>query len=128
MDQLWQTFAQGMTSWHSGKVFIEHALAISHDTLHVIAGVMVWLVLALLLRRPITSWYPWLGVFAFAVWNEMVDLWIETWPAAARSMQYGEIAKDLLLTTLVPTLLMFAARARPDMFRPSAGRRRGKRG
>jgi len=116
--------AQGMSSWHSGKVFIEHAIAISHDTLHVIAGVLVWLVVALLLRRPITSWYAWLWLLAFTLWNETVDLWIETWPPAARSMQYGEIAKDIVLTTFIPTLLMFAARARPDLFRTGAGRRR----
>jgi hypothetical protein len=38
-------------------------------------------------------------------------------------MQYGEGAKDVALTMLVPTLLMFAAKVRPHLFRP-AGRRR----
>jgi hypothetical protein len=110
-----------MESWHQGKLFAEHALAVSHDSLHVILGVLVLLVAALLTRRPISSIRPWLWVFALALWNETVDLWVELWPDAG--MQFGEGAKDLLLTMVVPTLLLFAARSRPDLFR-SGGRRR----
>jgi hypothetical protein len=48
-------------------------------------------------------------------------LWIEQWPD--RGQQYGESAKDLLLTMAVPTILMAAARARPDLFRGGGKRR-----
>ena len=111
-----------MMSWHQGKLFIEHAVAISHDTLHVIIGVLVWLVAAMLLRRPITSWRPWGWLLAIILWNETVDLWTERWPDPGH--QYGEGAKDLLLTMALPTILMVAARARPDLFRQGVGRRR----
>jgi hypothetical protein len=113
-----------MTSWHQGKLFIEHAVQISHDSLHVIVGVLVWLTAALFARKPVTSWVPWLWVLAFILWNETVDLWNEQWPDAG--MQYGEGAKDVVLTMLLPTLLMFAARTRPDLFRspPEKARRR----
>ena len=40
------------------------------------------------------------------------------------SLEYGEGAKDLLLTMAVPTIVMFAARLRPDLFRGSGRRRR----
>ena len=113
-----------MRSWHQGKLFIEHAVRISHDSLHVIVGVLVWLVVAFLSRRPLTSWVPWLWALAFILWNETVDLWSERWPDAG--MQYGEGAKDVALTMLLPTLLMFAARARPDLFR-AAPRKRARR-
>jgi hypothetical protein len=118
----WQAIATTMSSWHQGKLFVEHAVRISHDTLHVIAGVLVWLVAALLIRRPVTSWFPWLWALAFILWNEAADLWNEQWPDAG--MQYGEAAKDVGLTMVVPTLLMFAARARPDLFRGTPGKRR----
>jgi hypothetical protein len=49
------------------------------------------------------------------MWNETVDLLIEPWPE--RAMQYGDGARDLLLTMLVPTVLMFAARSIPQLFR-----------
>lgn len=110
-----------MSFWHQCKLFIEYTfLTIPHETLHVVIGVLVWLVAALLTRKPITSWYPWLWVFAAILWNETVDLWNEQWPDPGQ--QYGEGAKDILITILVPTLLMIAARLRPDLFRARGGR------
>jgi len=113
-----------MGSWYAAKRLIEHAVAVSHDTLHVIVGVLLLLVLALVLRRPLSSLLPWLVLAAVALWNEVLDLWVEQWPDAA--MQYGETARDLLLTMLLPTVLMLAVRLRPDLFRhvPRARKRR----
>lgn len=112
-----------MESWHQGKLFLEHAVSISHDTLHIFMGVIAWLVAALLARRPIASWRPWLWLLAVIAWNETVDLWVEQWPDPGE--QYGEGVKDLLLTMALPTLLMLAARLRPDLFRAGPERRRG---
>ena len=115
-----------MTTWHQGKLFIEHAVTISHDSLHVIVGVLLWVVFGLILRRPLSSWLPWLWIFAVILWNETVDLWVEQWPDPGQ--QYGEGAKDIMVTMFVPTLILLAARARPDLFRASfAGRGKRKR-
>ena len=111
-----------MASWHQGKLFIEHAVSISHDSLHLIVGVLEWIVVALVSRRSLTGWVPWTWTFAFIFWYETVDLWVERWPDAG--MQFGEGAKDLALTMLVPTLLMLAARARPDLFRAMPRKRK----
>lgn len=107
-----------MQSWHQGKLFIEHSLSISHDSLHIAVGVLVWLAAALVIRRPITSWRPWWLLAALTLFNEAVDLWTDRWPNAGQ--QYGEGAKDVLLTMALPTLLLFAARLRPDLFRASS--------
>jgi hypothetical protein len=125
LHRVWQTVSTAMSSWHQGKLFLEHAVQVSHDTLHLIVGVLIWLVAALLTRRPVTSWIPWLWVLAFILWNEAADLWNEHWPDAGQ--QYGEGAKDVALTMLVPTVLMFAARARPDLFRAVPSRRSRRR-
>ena len=122
MHRIWHAITAAMASWHQGKLFIEHAVRVSHDSLHVIVGVLVWLVAALVTRRPVTSRVPWLWALAFILWNETVDLWTERWPDAG--MQYGEGAKDIGLTMLLPTLLMFAARLRPDLFRAAPQKRR----
>ncbi len=124
LRDLWTAITSAMTLWHEGKVFIEHAVSVSHDSLHVIVGVLLLLVLSLILRRPISSWRPWLWLFAVILWNETVDLWVEQWPDPG--MQYGEGARDLLLTMLLPTILMVAARLRPDVFRAGPPRRRGR--
>ena len=114
-----------MSSWHDTKIFIEHALRIEHGTLHVLVGALLWLAFALLLRRPVTSWLPWTLIFFVILWNEFVDVWVENWHQPAR--QYGEGAKDILLTMFMPTLLLLAARLRPDLFRSGGGRVRSRR-
>lgn len=119
---LWQALTSAMSSWYQGKLFIEHSLSISHDSLHIIIGMLLWIALGLVLRRPLTSWRPWLWLFAAILWNETVDLWVERWPDPG--MQYGEGAKDLLLTLAVPTIVMWAARTRPDLFRAGSRKRR----
>ena len=119
---LWGSVVAIMTSWHEGKLFIEHSVSVSHDSLHVIIGVLIWLAFALLLRRPVTSWKPWFWLLAIILWNETVDLWMEQWPDPGQ--QYGEGAKDVIVTMLVPTLIMFVARVRPEWFRSAAGGRR----
>ena len=125
MQDVWDTVRSGMSSWYQGKLFLERAVAISHDSLHVILGVLILLVLSIILRRPISSPRPWLWLAALTLWNETVDLWTERWPDPG--MQYGEVVKDVALTLLLPTVLMLAARLRPDMFRKGAGRSRGRR-
>jgi len=110
-----------MISWYQAKLFIEHSLSISHDSLHMLVGVLLWLALGLLLRRSLLSWWPWLWLFLAIIWNEAVDLWVERWPNPGQ--QYGEGAKDLLLTLAVPSLVMLAARLRPDLFRQGSGKR-----
>ena len=115
-----------MTDWYQAKLFVEHSVAASNDSLHVIIGVLVQLAAALLLQRPVSSWRPWLVVLVLILWNESVDLWVERWPQPG--MQYGEGARDIVLTMLLPTVLLLAARLRPDLFRGhSASRRRSRR-
>jgi hypothetical protein len=123
--QLWAIVTRAMSGWHQGKLLVEHAVSISHDTLHVLVGLIVWLLLAMAMRRPLTSWRPWLWTFALIFWNEAVDLWTEVWPDPGQ--QYGEGLKDLALTMFVPTLLLAAARLRPDLFRRGVGARRRRR-
>ena len=120
---LWHFVTGTMNSWHEGKLFIEHSVSINHDALHVIVGVLVWLIMGAVTRRPLSALRPWLWLLAIIGWNETVDLWVEQWPDPGQ--QYGEGAKDLFLTMTVPTIMMFASRLRPDLFRGgSRGRRR----
>ncbi len=43
LHDLWQTVVGAMTSWHQGKLFIEHSLTINHDSLHMLVGVLLWI-------------------------------------------------------------------------------------
>lgn len=97
-----------MPAWAETKRFMERSTSFSPDALHVIAGVVILLAAGLLMKRPLSSWWPWLFLLAIATLNEAVDLWSDQWPHPG--MQYGESAKDLLLTMVVPTLLLLSTR------------------
>jgi len=122
LKQVWHVVTDGMMSWYRIKMFIEHASAVSSDALHVLVGAAAWIVIAMVLRRSLSASRPWLILLALILLNESVDLWVERWPDMA--MQLGESAKDVLLTMTLPTLLLFAVRRRPNLFRARSGHRR----
>ena len=120
--QAWHAVTDGMMSWYKVKMFVEHAAVVTSDSLHVLVGVIAWIVIAMVLRRSLSAALPWLLVLVLTLLNECVDLWVEQWPSLA--MQLGESAKDVLLTMTLPTVLLFAVRLRPNLFRPAPARRR----
>ena len=120
LDAVGDALIDGLGGWHQAKLFVEHVSNIDHDAIHVMAGAVLQLLVALLTRRSVASWLPWLAVLALAVANEAADQWIELWPD--RGMQQGEAGKDIVLTMAVPTLLLLAARTRPQLF-AKGGRR-----
>lgn len=103
-----------MWTWKDTKDLVEHSIAFSSDALHVFTGVVILIAAALMMRRSLASWLPWLVVFALACLNEAADLSVEYWPQ--RGMQYGESVKDLILTMALPTVLLIAARMFPQLW------------
>jgi hypothetical protein len=99
--------------WAAFKVFFAHASGVSHDAMHVIAGVLAQLIIAAVLRKSVASPWPWIAVLLAELVNEWNDLQVERWPEVA--MQYGEIAKDIGLTMLLPTVLLITARWWPGL-------------
>ena len=106
----------------SVETFTEHSLGFSHDALHVLVGACLQLLVAAILRTSIRSLAPWAIVLLLELLNEWHDLYAETWPTP--EMQYGESAKDVLLTMALPTVLLLTARYAPGLLGP--GRRRAK--
>lgn len=95
-------------------MFIEHASVVSSDALHVLVGTLIWIAAAIILRKDLSTLIPWTLVLGLTLFNEVVDLWIERWPDLA--MQYGESAKDILLTMALPTVLLVLVRTQPGLF------------
>jgi hypothetical protein len=99
--------------WYQFKLFMEHAIGISMDALHILIGFAIVLVAARLLRRTIASLLPWLILLILELGNEAYDLRVEVWPNLG--MQLGEGAKDVMLTMAIPTLLLLIARWWPSL-------------
>ena len=100
--------------WYQLKLFIEHTTGVEMGILHVIAGVLIQLGVAFLFRTSVGRWMPWLSVLVLEVVNEFSDLHLDQWPD--RGSQYGEGAKDLLVTMFLPTIILLAVRLRPKLF------------
>lgn len=99
--------------WYITKTTAEHALGFSNDALHVMIGVSLQLVVARVMRVSVAQILPWLAVLGLELLNEWWDLSFEIWPDHA--MQWGESAKDVLLTMAVPSILLVVARRWPEV-------------
>lgn len=97
--------------WHESKLFVENLTDTSHEALHLLAGVAIWLAFAMVSRRSLDTWLPLAATLVVATLNEAVDLTVEIWPS--RERQIGESVQDIVLTMSVPLLLFLASRARP---------------
>lgn len=106
--------------WYEFKLFLGHAAGIDMATFHVLVGVPLQFIIALVLGIPVTRWIPWLAVLALEIINEWSDLQVEKWPDAG--IQYGNGLNDILLTMLLPTLILVVGRFRPSLLIEQADR------
>jgi diacylglycerol kinase len=100
--------------WNSFKLFLERGSAIDNDAIHVLVGGLGVLLVAFITRRSVAEWVPWLVILAVALVNEAIDLSVEQWPDLA--VQYGESAKDIVLTMVFPTTFMIVSRLQPQLW------------
>lgn len=116
-DGSWSSAEALIWSWTEWKLFAEQSIGFTPDSLHVIAGVLILIATAVLLKKSVANWAPWFVVLVLAVLNEWADLWIERWPQLG--MQYGQGAKDLLLTMFLPSVLLVTTRFWPWLYEQS---------
>jgi hypothetical protein len=102
-----------LSDWYQIKLFIEHMTGVSMDALHVLVGVILFLLAARMLKRSLANLVPWFATLFLELGNETYDLNVERWPDLGS--QLGEGFKDILLTMALPTLLLLAARWRPGL-------------
>lgn len=100
-------------TWYQLKEALSLASGLSMDALHVHAGIVGQVGVALVLRRTLASPLPWLAVLAAALANEWSDLSFDIWPN--RQDQYDESVRDIWNTMLMPTLLLLIARFAPHL-------------
>ena len=104
----------GGLDWHGIKQWISGTSGLDMDSLHIHIGVLAQVAVAFVLRRRLSSMWPWLAVAAAVLANEAYDFHYETWPT--RSEQVMEGVKDLWNTMLLPTVLLLLARFAPGLF------------
>jgi hypothetical protein len=101
--------------WYEIKLQIVLFTGLHMDALHVHVGILAQLLVALLLRRSVASFWPWLILLVAVGANEGFDLHYETWPGSERDRQYQESIRDAWNTMLIPTLLLLLSRFLPRL-------------
>ena len=92
------------------KDVIRHATHLPDPVLHVMIGLVVFVLVALVLRRGFASWWPFLVVAGLQAINEIND-------AVGDVLRFGDVdvrgtVADTVLTLVIPALIVLVARAR----------------
>lgn len=99
--------------WPAWKGDIVGITDLDRDALHIYAGVGIQIATALLARRKLGDWVPWLVVLLVALLIEAGDVTTEHWHSLA--LQLGKSVHDVVNTMILPTALMFVARRWPGL-------------
>lgn len=98
-----------MEHWIAFKDLIAGASGFDRGSLHVLASVPLHVLCALVLRRPLTSLWPWLLVLAIAIGNEAASGYAD---GVLEDWEIPGSLRDLLLVMGLPTFLALALRLR----------------
>jgi len=93
-------------------------LLLEKDALHVYAAFVIQVGTAVIARKSLGNWLPWLAVLGFATLNESLDVLLGE-EASVKPWQMRGAAHDLVNTMILPTALLVLSRFRPGLF--SAG-------
>jgi hypothetical protein len=94
-------------------------LLIAKDALHIYLAFVIQIGAALILRKSLASWAPWLTVLAFELVNEGLDMWLGE-EAHLKQWQFDGAKHDIVNTMILPTALLLLCRYAPRLF---SGRR-----
>jgi hypothetical protein len=96
--------------WLAIKMSLEQSLPFSSGWLHLVIGPLVFVAAAAVLKKPLTSWLPWLVLAVLAILNEIADLVPHRWPESPKL--FVESGRDFFLSMVVSTAILVVARYR----------------
>jgi hypothetical protein len=96
------------TGFQAIKAAIVTFTDLGRDALHVYAGLATLFLSALMLRKPLRSWWPWIIVLTVAAGAELLDLRDDS--ITIGNLRWGASAHDILNTLFWPTVILLLAR------------------
>ena len=97
-----------MSDFQVGKLFLIHLTGLPRDALHIYVGLSVFLLAALLARRPLKDKLPILAALLVALAGEFWDLTDEA--RAHQPLAWGKSWHDIWNTMFWPAVLFLLAR------------------
>ncbi|WP_298213587.1 hypothetical protein [Acidovorax sp.] len=93
----------------AAKLAIVAATGLSKDALHVYVGLTVFLIVAAISKKSVSSWRPWLAVLLVATFGELVDMRDDL--LSLGYWRWSASLRDIVNTAFWPTVLLVLARA-----------------
>lgn len=90
------------------KTELAGILGMTKDALHIHIGLAIFFGLVIVLRKSPASLIPWLGLLAFELVNELMDVF--HWHGGGFSLEVGDSLKDILNTMIWPTVALLTFR------------------
>jgi len=90
------------------KLAIVAATGLSKDALHIYVGLAVFLVAAIVLRKPLRSNVPWLVVVGVAITGEVLDMRDDI--ASLEYWRWSASLHDILNTLFWPSVFLLLAK------------------
>lgn len=97
-----------VTSLQTIKLLVISITGLSRDALHTYTGLTTLFLAALILRKPLKSWTPWLVVLAVATTGEIIDLYDDM--ILRGYWRFAASMHDMVNTLLWPTVILLLAR------------------
>ncbi|MES2096920.1 MAG: hypothetical protein V4459_09175 [Pseudomonadota bacterium] len=97
-------FPPSIWDWTFDKTAISNWTGLPADALHVLVGMLILVLAAIMLRRPPWHWACWLVVFVAEAANEAYDLLQTHYPADEGNIPAS--LHDMWLTLLWPTVIV----------------------
>lgn len=91
-------------------------LSVAKDALHIYLAFVIQVSTAVIFRKSLSSWFPWLAVLAFELVNEGLDMWLGE-ELHIKRWQIDGAAHDLVNTMILPTALLMLCRYAPGLFK-----------
>lgn len=91
-------------NWTIAKTDLSRLTGLTDDALHVLSGMLILTLAALILRRPPWSWRPWLVTLIAEATNELYDLTQTQFPSDEGNLRAS--FHDFWLTLAWPTLIL----------------------
>lgn len=100
-----------METWVTGKALVAEWAGLDRDGLHILLGLLAFLVAAIALRRPLSNPLPWVAVLILCIADEMFSAWLDG------TFGFGIVntsGRDIGLAVAAPTLILLLGRLVPS--------------
>ncbi|SIO22402.1 hypothetical protein SAMN02745824_3422 [Parasphingorhabdus marina DSM 22363] len=101
--------------WYEIKIWFAETLSLDRDALHIYGALLIQILTAIIVRRPLSSPLPWIAALIVALLNEYLDLQHAGPQQWSIDLYRAASLHDMRNTMILPTVLLLVARYWPNL-------------